>query len=339
MLTTRTFLFVFLSICCFAAPLFPLSPQIDSAVSLLVAQDYAGASHRLESILSKRPEDFDALYMSLATRQTRILDYESYTIEGQRYYAYADSILTTLTRRLPALRGHDSLRCLFYIGNIHGGKSIMLAKNEKWITAISMAYSSVKILDEVIERDADFHAAYLGTGVFDFYLSKSLKWLPTFGNKESQGIKKIRVATRAPFPYNLVAKNSLCWIMMEQGKLAMADSIAETVTRVMPMNTIFLRIRALIAMYRKNWVQARVLSSKLIELSSDRKPVNWSDMTCGYRILVNAYDGLGEKEKAISEARKAFGLAIPKKYKEIPYIREHLGNIEAIVTPYGHPAR
>lgn len=310
------------------------SSDMDSAVVWLVDQQYARASEKLHALLSQNPDNLDALYMLLANRQTRILDYESYTIEGEEYYRYADSVMEVMERKIGSLRGSDSLRCLFYIGNILGGKSIMLAKNEKWLPAIPFAYQSVSILKEVTKKDPSFHAAYLGTGVFDFYLSKSLKWIPTFGNKEQSGIAQIKKATTAPFPYNLVAKNSLCWILIEQGKLREADSIAATVTREFKENTIFLRIRALIAMYRHDWDQAEILSTRLISLSKSRHPVNWSDMTCGYRVLVSAHHGRGRKDQAIHEAREAFALKIPDRFRSIPYIRDHLAQVEAIVTSY-----
>jgi hypothetical protein len=319
----------------FSAPVLSGAAKLDSAVYHLAMQDYGRAANQLTSMLQSDPGDIDALYMLLATRQTEILDYETYTVEDSSYYCLADSVTRVLTARLPGLRGSDSVRCLFYIGNIQGGKGVMLAKNERWLAAASVALSSMSAFREVIRRDSTFYAAYLGSGVFDYYLSKTLKWFPGFGDRAAKGMGEIVLATQAPFPYNFAAKNSLCWILYDQHDYARVDSIAATVLAEFPNNTVFVRIRALVAMRMGNWTVARAEAQRLIEASSRRTPVNWSDLTCGYHIAVQALDGLGLHDSVLVKAREARALSVPPRCHAIPYVDRHLAAIDEIVKLRG----
>ena len=171
------------------------SGVIDSAQKLLVYQKYDAAEEILDNRLEKVPTDIDALYLLLAVKQTRILDYESYTIDGKKFERLADSIRQVLEERCPKLEGKDSIDCLFYIANTYGGISIMQAKNGNWFDGVKNALTSVSHLKTVRKLDPDFYAANLGIGVFDYYLSSSLKWLP-FVDEDAEKGSHLRLELR-----------------------------------------------------------------------------------------------------------------------------------------------
>lgn len=312
----------------------PHAASLDAAVEFLTHHEYDRAKHELRQLLTANPLDFDATYLLLATEQTRILDYESYTIEGDAFMCCLDSVQRTLQQRLPALRGADSTRCLFYIGNVYGGRSLMMAKNDRWLPAIKQSMTSVSYLKQVVKRDSTFSAAYLGIGVYNYYLDKNLKWVPLLGSRHAQGVGEIWRATAAPTPYGLGAKNSLCWILIEQGRLIEADSIASSVVAAMPNNTVFLRIKGLLAVYLQRWGDAERIGWRLVDLSVKRSPTNWSDLTLGYQLAVQAADKLGRQQDARAAARRAFALQIPASARKIPYVEKHLHAIEETVAKY-----
>ncbi len=312
------------------------SPQAESKVSqtalqLMVSQKYHQASELINEQLRATPDDFDALYILATIEQTRILDYESYLVDGKRFQELADSIRKVLETRLPNLKGPDSLRCLFYTANLIGGIGIMQAKSGNWFDGVKNAVSSVGILKQVKKEDPNFLAADLGIGAFDYYLSTSLKWLPfVTEDKVEKGVESIEKALNAPFPFNHAAKNTLSWILIDRKKFARADSLALSVLTDLPDNTIFLRIRALIALWTGRYKDALPMAERLITLSESRSPVNWSDLVTGYYIIVNCYEQASKTEESYASAKKVLSLPIPAEYKEIPHLKRHLKYLSEI---------
>jgi tetratricopeptide (TPR) repeat protein len=175
----------------------------------------------------------------------------------------------------------------------------------------------------------------LGTGVFHYYLHRSFKWLLfVSADGENEGIREIEKALRSPFPYSFAAKNTLCWILIEQKQFGRADSVALSALNEASENTIFLRIRCLIALWSGRYDQALMLAQKLSEVSLIRDPVNWSDYVMSYYVLTGSYDGLGKVKEALAAADHILGVKIPPEFQRISPIKKNLKRILAIKEKY-----
>jgi hypothetical protein len=299
--------------------------------TLLAKQKYPAATALLSRHLDSVPTDNKALYMLVTVEQTRILDYESYQIEGDLLFNKADSVKKTLEHRLPQMAGKDSVRCLFYIGTIYGCISVLQAKRGELFLSLKNGIESVTLLNEVIRLDSTCCEAYMGVGLFHYYLNKSFKWIPFIdANSEQDGIKEIERAASAPFPYDFAAKNSLSWILMERQKNKKVDSIAGEVLARFPDNTIFLRIRCLNALWSGQYAEAVAYGEKLSRLTLKRTPENWSDLVLAYYAIAGGNDELGKKKEAKAAADYILGIPIPSKYREIPHIKKNLKKIQSI---------
>jgi hypothetical protein len=324
----------FISLIALSASGIPKEPYIEQAGAFLVRQEYAKATTVLGDIIRKDPGNIHALYLKLAVRQTEILDYESYVIFGSDFIKEADSVLWALKRLLEKKHGKDSIDCLYYLANTLGGKAIMKGKQGDWLGAISDAYASLSFLKSVKSLDPGYDAAYLATGVFNYYLSQKIRWLPLFGDKRQEGIRDIRRATNAPFPYDIAAKNTLCWILIENDQYQQADSISNSVLKRYPDNTVFLRVSACIALWTQQWNRAIDRAKPLVWLSEKRIPINWSDLLTGYWVLTSSYQQLHWQTECISTADKALGLHIPAEYLKINYVQDNLKKIANIRALY-----
>jgi hypothetical protein len=218
------------------ADVFLLNEQLDSVQKDLVKQKYISAQKKLSDYLQKNPNDINALYLHLAVYQTEILDYESYHADSPKYITVADSIKSVLEKRIVSLKGKDSLICLFYLANVYGGISIMHAKTGNWIDGVKNGMNSVSLLKQVKKALPSFYAAYLGIGVFNYYFSSSLNWLPFANGRWQEGLSYIETAVNSEFPFNYAAKNTLCWILIERKDYKRADSIATSVLLEFPCN-------------------------------------------------------------------------------------------------------
>jgi tetratricopeptide (TPR) repeat protein len=303
-------------------------PPLAAAETLLVKQDYAAARSIAAGYLPGGPEENYALYLRVAIEQTELLDYESYHFRGERFLEIADSIRKVLEVRLPGLRGKDSTRCLFYIANIYGGMGVIKAKMGKWFSAIKSSLTSIGLLKEAVQRDSAMCAAFLGIGAFHYYLSKSFTWIPFIDeNSGNRGVREIEQATTASSPFHFAAKNTLCWILIDQGQFDRADSVALTALEETPGSTIFQRIRCMIALWSGRYDRALQLAQKLSEVSLMRDPVNWSDYVMAYYVLAGSYEGLGKIKEARAAARHILETKLPSEFKKIPPVKKNLRRV------------
>jgi hypothetical protein len=302
----------------------------DSAMHHLIQQQYGPAKNLLAAHCGKHPDDLKARYLLFAVEQTRILDYESYIIEQKNFQKMAEKLKNYFEDRIVGLSGYDSTLCLFYLANVYGGIGVMQAKTGDWFKGVKNALTSVSLLKQVKKRKPDFYAADLGIGIFDYYLSTSLRWLPFVVNKEREGLEAIERALNAEFPYNHAAKNSFCWILIERNNFRRADSIAHSILDEYPDNTIFLRIKALIGLWSQKYEDGLKYGRHLLELTEKRMPLNWSDLIAGYMVLVQSYDEMGKHEDACREADAILSRRIPTTYMSIPHIKKNIKYLKGI---------
>ncbi|MDR2592310.1 MAG: hypothetical protein LBC59_05830 [Chitinispirillales bacterium] len=296
---------------------------------------YAEAAREINTVLKSDPENIDALYTLAAIEQTRILDYESYSIDGARFLSLADSLRDIFDRRQAVLRGGDSLRCIFYRANILGGISLMQAKRGAWIEGARSAMASSGLYKQVKKADPGHLGAELGLGIFDYYFGTSLKWIPfAGGGSVERGLEAMERALHAPFPFDHAAKSSYCWMLIDRKQYKKADSLAHTVLVEIPTSTIFLRIRALIALWAGCYDDALHLGNKLRTLSEKRAPVNWSDLITSYYIITSAHDNLGQKAEAYKLADKGLALPMPTEFKNMHNVKEHIKFLNGIKGKY-----
>jgi tetratricopeptide (TPR) repeat protein len=291
----------------------------------MTRQKYAEAAREVASALQNNPRNIDALYTLAAIEQTRILDYESYDMDGARFISLADSLLNIFDNLQTALRNGDSLRCLFYRANLAGGISLVQVKRGAWLDGARNAMTASGLYKQVKKTDPGHLGADLGLGLFDYYFGTSLKWLPFAGNGSvTRGIEATERALHAPFPFDHAAKSSYCWMLIDRKQYKKADSLAHSVLREIPTNTIFLRIRALIALWAGCYDDALLLGDKLRRLSEARAPVNWSDLITSHYIITSAYENLGRFSEARKSADDGLSLPMPAEFKNMPNVKEHI---------------
>lgn len=327
-------LFVYAFSWCLHADKIPQFNARDSALNYMVHQDYKNAQKFLNIHLDQNPLDNEALYLSFVIEQTRILDYESYAGECDSVISAADSLKRLLEKRSEKLKGKSYKECLFYIANLSGGTGILHSKKGDWFEAVKCAMNSVSLLKKVKKLDPGCHEADLGMGVFDYYLSKRLKWLPFIQDKTNEGIHMLENALHARFPYNYAAKNSLCWILIENGDFRRADSLAGSVLDSLPDNTIFLRIRAYLALWSGKYDNAGSTAKHIIECAQIRDPVNWSDLINGTSILVNSLLECKDTAQAYLETYQLLNKPIPQEYLESQHLKKNIKQLNEIQKEY-----
>ncbi len=252
-------------------------PGIERVIDHFMEQQYATARSELAAILKAEPDNIDALFMHLNADQIEIVDYESYKNDGYLFIRVVDSILAIMENKMRVCAKGEQARCLFYTGTIYGMKSLVLAKLGDWLKAVRFARTSVKLLEETRKLDPMFFETLYGIGLFNYYLGENLKWLPFMRGKSRKGLADVEKVAFSSSPLNFMAKNSLAWIYVERKDYQKADELVSPVLKKYPDNTIFLRIKARVALLKKDYKNAVVLGKRLVVLSRKRHPVNWAD--------------------------------------------------------------
>lgn len=319
--------FIFLLLTCniYAKITFDLS--VDSVMIPLMKQRYDLARNYLKHILLSNPHNIDALYMQLNINATELLDYESYSINGDQYLNFADSVLKIIENVTLSTKDTSNIRYLFYKANIYGFIGLVQAKQKDLIKGIKNARTSVKLLKSVLEADPSLHEASLGIGMYNYYIGQNLRWLPFMGSKARDGIADVEKAASASSPFSYGAKYNLLWILIDRADYARADSMVSIILENYPDNTIFVSIKAHVALLRQDITNAIAYGKKLTALSQNRTPVNWCDLISGYKIIIA---GLYEREQytaCLNKINEVLQLNIPASSNKISYIKKHLNYI------------
>ncbi|MBD3317377.1 MAG: hypothetical protein GF344_16435 [Chitinivibrionales bacterium] len=302
-----------------------VSPAVDSAGDYLMRQRYERAKDFAARRRAEDPSDIRALYAYFTVRHTQILDYESYAVHGEEFLRFLDTAMTIVENSLSSGSPVDTVRHLFYLGNILGSKGIIQAKTGKWFRAAKTATRSVAMLREAKKRDSTFLAALLGVGLFNYYLSQNLGWVPFFKDRTEEGLRDIVAATEAEFPYDYAAMNAYCWILIERAEYVRADSIAREVLADYPRNTIFLRIAARSTLMNEKFDKALRDGRRLRDLTLEREGAlrNWSDLLMAYEVMATAALELNRPHEALRIAREALEKEVPMWAQKIDHVQNH----------------
>jgi hypothetical protein len=303
---------------------------MDSAKAALMQQRYYSARQAVMHASSFKSASLEPLYFIVAIEQTRILDYESYIFEGDRFLALCDSVVDIVGHYLDTAQRRPSLWNRFFHASLYGQQSVMHAKMGNWIAALKPAYRSLSLLNDIQKSDPTFSTAYLGTGIFDYYLSA----LPFMGDRKQKGIADIRRATRAPNPYNYLAINTLCWIYIDEQRYRSTDSLADVVLESYPDNTIFVKIKLLSIFWTQRYTRSIPLARRLIKLSHGLSPVNWCDYITGYYVLCLSYHRLKQRKECTAVLEEVLSVKIPPQYRKISYIKKHITELEELYAHY-----
>jgi tetratricopeptide (TPR) repeat protein len=332
--------FILLNFIVFSLPLLghasmPVNDLFTATEQLLARQEYDSAWGMLARQPAGALDDNAILYLRVAVEQAILLDYESYLIDGDRFYRFADSTRKILSGRLPRLRGTDSLRCVYYLAGIEGGMAVVQGKTGGWVSALEYAASSASRLKLVMKRDSALREALLGIGIYHYYLGRSFGWLPFIksGSRDT-GYAEIERASRLPFPSDFPAKNSLCWILIDRKQYEPADSIAQTALMEVPRSTLFLQIRSLCRFRENRYAEAIEFAERLAAISAARKPVNWSDLVLSSFVLTASYDALGKGREAEDAGEFIANAGMPEAYRRMPHIKREMNQIEEILRRY-----
>ena len=301
-----------------------IDPRMDPVINNILTQQYTKAYENVENVLKSDPDNVDALFMRLNTLQIRIIDYESYVLDGYKFINSIDSVLIFFEKFIQPADTNEQVKYLFYLGTIYGMKGLVLAKLGEWVEGVKCARASLKLLKQALDLDSTLYETSYGIGLYNYYLGKNLKWIPFMNAKIRKGIKEVERVVYSPSPLSYMAKNSLSWIYIERREYVKTDAIVSSVLAKYPENTIFLGIKIRVTLLLKKYEEAIELGRKLARISKARNPVNWADLISAYQIIVASLDATEKYEECLQTINEVMSLEIPDSAKKNEYVQKHL---------------
>ena len=294
---------------------------LDIGEKLIVSQRYAEADSYYRAKLCHDSLDDFARYMVLTTHQTKLVDYESYEIDGDAFIDQADSAISFFQNECGKPCGNT--RCRFFLGSVLGMKALVETKQGNLLGGLSDSRHAASILSDARSADPTFLPAALGIGVYNYYVGNSLSFIPGNIERENNGLDEIKLAASDTYALGLGSRNVLGWIFYDRKQYAQTDSIALLSLNNWPGNSIFMRmhIRALLALKRE--LDCEVSAKILADASFKRNPVNWSDLLSAYQAAALSAMNRGDHAAAAAYCKKGLSFHVPPESFRIIYVKRH----------------
>lgn len=194
--------------------------NVDSLASLgidLVHQvKFDSALAELNRIIVARPDEPEGYFFIAATYQTIIDDFRADRYKD-KFDHYIDLAIQKARGKLQA----DSRLAYdyFYAGAALGYRGIFRAFHGDWWGAFWDGGKAKSMMEHSLELDSTLYDAYYGLGTYNYWRSaktKTLWWLPFFGDNRAKGIEYTKLAIRKGNIAKVEGKYALMRIYAEE---------------------------------------------------------------------------------------------------------------------------
>jgi len=191
------------------------SLRIRRGIELTILEDYDKALKLFQQLEHDYPEHPGPSFYCATVWQSKMMDFETRQWEESFYHSINHAIEKAQSRL------EDDLHSRFYFGAAMSYKSFVLGRNGHYLKSMWIAARAIDHLQQVVEVDSTFYAAYLGLGSYKYwrsYLTRHVRWLPFFSDKRKQGIKMLETVARHGYFSRWSAMSNLAWIYIKEEK-------------------------------------------------------------------------------------------------------------------------
>lgn len=212
---------------------------IKETIDLTINTQFDLALYTVENRIKQNPEDYRAYFYLAATLNSKMIHFEN-EVGYEKFDAAIDKALDLIDSRLEQSETvGDSLLAdfLFYKGSAYGYRAYHQGNGGQWLAALSNGLKSIGYLNDTLEKDSTYYAAYLGIGVYKYWRYSRLRfisWLPFVPDDREQGIKMIKQAIVLDSLSRYMAMHQLVYILLDYDRMDEAILLAEKITSKYP---------------------------------------------------------------------------------------------------------
>jgi len=279
----------------------PDSTTLQRGLELNIRHRYAEALALFSSVADSFPEHPAAPFFTATVYQSMMLDLESKRW-SPRFYSHIDSAIHLAERNK-----HDRWH-RFYLGAALSYKGYQLARDKKYLPAISQVIRSGKIMNQLLREDSSFCDPLLGVGNYLYWRSKAVAWLPLVPDKRKQGLQQVRQACSCAGLSRWAAFSSYCWMMIEEKNYGEAAALCREGLLHFPESRFFLWPLAESLFRHQEYAEAREVYEILLTSVQAAKPNNHYNEIVLHWKLAQCEQALGRPSAAQSHARRVLEL-------------------------------
>jgi len=260
----------------------------DSAIAVLEQighQFYAEAQRRLDFARgNKTLSDYDRAVLEILLQQSRILDYETYTLAEDDFRSTIESVKTVLKSEAVKQELSEAQKHFADV-IIASASGLILLKTGRTLSAVKYGLAVSRALDELIGADSTNSLALIGNGVIKYYTGK---WLPFGSGRSTRGIELLNRALNHRFPYNLAAANVRSWIAIDRQEYDTLNVLIDYMLELAPQHTGVLRLAFLAAAWQQQWHRTLDLTRKASHFARNKQPAVHAVITLAQRYAAEA---------------------------------------------------
>jgi len=245
----------------------PETALLQQGVTLSLHHHYPQALALFSAVADSFPDHPAAFFFQAALYQSMMLDLETNQWQSL-FYRHIDQTIT-LAKKKPEDRWYR-----FYLGAALSYKSYQLARQKKYVSALSHILGSIKELNRLLKEDSSFCDPLLGVGNYLYWRSKLVAWLPLVADKKEEGRKYIHQAYECSLFSRGAALSSLCWIAIEEKAYGRAVELGRQGLAEYPHSRFFLWPLAEALFRQHDYEAARQVYQEILISLTEVQPNN-----------------------------------------------------------------
>ncbi len=298
--------------------------QVEKVTHLLLKQDYEGA----ERIIQRTPHSLeDSLFLEILLNQAKMVDYESYKVDGRDFLALCDSARTVF-KKIEEYKRPSHL--FYYLGTLEGAAALTRGKRGDLVGALTASNISKKNLELAVKRDSTFVASYFGIGMREFYSASLYNKIGLAKKRLKSAVVLMEKSAEDSSALALSVLPSLFWTYLDIDEFEKAELVAERYLKVYPKSSVMLRGVQKMHLLNQKFTATEALAHRLMKSSLRRSPQNWSDYYSGGVSLVSVYIGEEQYRKAADEASRLLALEHDTKILKLEWVKKHRNHLKKL---------
>lgn len=201
------------------------------------AQDYEQALSISDSLIITYPNNPMGYLFKAATIITRAIDFED--------DLYLDNVKTLLLQaeeknKLINSKKDNGYNRQAINGMIKAINAYSKYKNGNWLGALLEGYKAALNFNEALLEDPNSPEALMAIGIYTFWKSKNIDWIPIVQDERDKGIEILKKGLTKNSPFSFWGNYSLVWILIKHRKSTEAIRVCTNQLKENPNSRFFL---------------------------------------------------------------------------------------------------
>ncbi len=291
--------------------------HINNILHYLYMQDYEKANILSDSLIELYPESPIGKYMKFSIINTYMSDFETDTLKNE-FFEICEEIIK--------YRNSKDANILFFVAGAYFQKASFFAIKRNYFEAIKYGLQANTYFDKSLKVDEKLFDAYLGSGLVDYFRGRF--HLKFWGNNSS-GKNAIKIAAEKGLFSKVPAMDMLAILYQTEGKYDSAMIYIDKLRALYPENRMFMFTEYKILNSTKDYDNAIILLSKLMENILKNQDKTFYNIAYVYYELAFCYHSNGQSNEAMEMVDKVKSLKIYiEKDKRIKKIIEKAKKLE-----------